>query len=177
MSNPVAPDRLQWAIDARARSQRLLLALYQFGEDRNFGSASNEFASPLPETALFSLLVGIAFSLWRAAFLAEMPTRVWPEALRNAQTLLSRVLETNAIAFGTEHDLQGWTGGYYLNNAKLRLLEALRDQVASSRATDADVKRVDVSLLETNPHDTWKLFCAEAERLANQLGCKLPLWP
>lgn len=175
MQKPISPDRVAWAIDARARSQRLLLALYAFGEQRGFRSADEAFDHDDQETQLFSLLVGVAFSLWRAAFLADMPTRTWPEALRDAHLLLDKVLSTNAIAFGTEHDLQGWTGGFYLNNAKLRLVEALRRQVPLGTASAADVARVEVSLLGTDPHDTWRLFCEEAERLAQQLGARVPL--
>jgi hypothetical protein len=170
MSEPIRTERLNWAIEARARSQRLLLALYTFGEQRGYGSPDSA------EAGVFSTLVGVAFSLWRAAFLADVPTRTWPEALRDAQELLSTVLATNAVTFGTEHKLQGWTAGYYLRNAKLRLQEAVEGRGESGQANAADIERVKgISLMGTDPHETWTLFCAEAERLARQLGCELPL--
>ena len=166
MKEPIPIDRLDWAIGARARSQKLLLALYDYGNREGYGS---------PESAqawLFSSLVAVAFALWRAAFLADSPTRTWPEALRDAQELLETVLRTNTISFGTEHTLQGWTAGYYLKNAKLRLEDIFRSQRKSDRAgAEEDLTRVEgISLMETDPHETWNLFCGEAERLAQQLG-------
>jgi hypothetical protein len=157
--------RLDWAIAARERSQKLLLALYEFGQHE----------SERPKTEVFSLLVGVAFSLWRAAFLADAPTRTWPEALADAQEFLKTVLRTNAIAFNTEHTRQGWTGGYYLNNAKLRLEEVLRRQMESGQTHAAeDLTRIrNISLLGTDPHDTWTRFCEAAEQLAQQIGCRL----
>lgn len=160
MTKNVDPDRIGWAIGARERSQRLLLALYRCGETRR---------DDLPDTRegrAFLTLVGIAFSLWRAAFLADAPTRDFRQALGDAQTLLGAVLSTNTVAFGTEHHLQGWTGGFYLNNAKLRLEAVLTLAVEAGRATDADVQRVaSISLFGTNPHDTWSRLCEEAERI------------
>ncbi len=156
-------ERLAWAIEARNRSQKLLLALYAFGQQNSYG---------LPESAEakeFSVLVAVAFSLWRAAFLADAPTRTWPDALHDAQVLVEKVLSTNTIAFSTEHGLQGWTAGYYLKNAQLRLLQAHKDLGKSE-----DVARVEgISLMGSDPHDTWALFCREAEQLARQLGCQL----
>lgn len=149
----------------------MLLALYVFGQQSGFDAGDKKEIPVDRDTQVFSMLVGVAFSLWRAAFLAEMPTRTWPEALRDAQQLLGTVLSTNTIAFGTEHSLQGWTGGYYLNNAKLRLMEVGRRLRADGRSTDADVARLDgISLMNTNPHDTWRLLCDEAERLTEQIS-------
>src|SRR5262245_54395068 len=112
--------QISWAIEARAQSQRLLLALRDFGQVKGYDKPDlNVKASQ--ESRTWSSLVGAAFSLWRAAFLAKVPTPTWGGALHSAQQLLDDVLATNAIAFSTEHRLLGWTAGYYLNNAKLRL--------------------------------------------------------
>lgn len=163
VTDETSTERLNWAIGARERSQRLLLALYAFGEQKSYGSPDS------PQAREFSTLAAIAFSLWRAAFLADAHTRKWPEALEDAQKFLKTVLRTNAIAFGTEHALQGWTAGYYLKNAKLRLQEILQGHDSAE-----DVARVEgISLMGTDPHDTWTLFCVEAEQLAQQLGCQL----
>jgi hypothetical protein len=168
MSDDIPIERLEWAIGARERSQRLLLALYEFGGQKGYGSPEST------EASVFSILVGVAFSLWRAAFLADALTRTWPEALDDAQKLLKTVLRTNTISFGTEHSLQGWTAGHYLKNAKLRLQEALQLLIGSGRADAEDVARVGgISLMGTDPHDTWTLLRAEAEQLAQQIGCRL----
>jgi hypothetical protein len=164
-------ERIAWAIEARARSQRLLLALFEFGERHDYG-LTEELDPEDRGAKLFPLLVSVAFSLWRAAFLAGMQTRTWPEALTDAQQLLGTILRTNTLDFRMEHDLQGWAGGYYLTNAKLRLQDVSRRLKHEGQATDADVARLEnISLMNTNPHDTWKVFCDEAERLAERIGC------
>lgn len=172
MSRSTKPEikNLHWAIEARARSQRLLLALYEFvGERDSVSLGASE------ESKVFGSLVGVAFSLWRAAFLADMPTRTWEQALEDTQELLAAVLTTNTIAFTTEYKLQGWTGGFYLTNARLRLESALGFRVKSGHATAEDVDRVRaVTLFGTDPRETWKILCLEAEALARAIGCKLP---
>jgi hypothetical protein len=161
MSAEIPVERLAWAIRARERSQMLLLALYEFGQCKGYGSPESR------EAWVFSILVGVAFALWRAAFLADASTRTWPEALEDAQALLKAVLRTNTVGFGTEHNLQGWTAGHYLKNAKLRLVEAFRLLVEAGRAHPQDVERIEgISLMGTDPHDTWTLVCDQAERLA-----------
>ena len=160
-------ENLKWAIAARDRSQRLLLALYALGEQKGV-------AEPRPHAGTFSVLVGVAFSLWRAAFLADAPTRTGPEALDDARKLLKAVLRTNTISFGTEHSLQGWTAGYYLKNTKLRLEEILSGQVTPGFSNDEDLARVKkIVFYGTDPHVTWNSLCDEAERLAQQIGCTL----
>jgi hypothetical protein len=169
MGAKLIPERLEWAIGARERSQRLMLALYTFGQQR-YGSSDSDVSR---EAWAFSGLSGVAFSLWRAAFLADVPTRDLPGVLKDVQDLLGTVLATNAITFATEYKLQGWTGGYYLLNAKLRLQAIRRYQLESGNATAEDVARVErISLVGTNPHETWMLFCEEAEQIAQKLGCK-----
>jgi hypothetical protein len=166
-------ERIAWAIDARARSQRLLLALFELGERHDYGLTEKRLDPEEDRNAeLFPSLASIAFSLWRAAFQADMATRGWSDAVRDAQQLLGTVLATNTVAFGPERDLPGWTGGYYLTNAKLRLQHVSRRLQDEGRATEADVARLEaISLINTNPHETWTLFCDEAERLAERIGC------
>lgn len=160
-SNKPETDTLKWAIEARARSQRLLLALYSNGQYRDADPLAN------PDARVFSLLAGIAFSLWRAAFLADAPTRTGTQALAHAYDLLGEVLKSNTIAFSTDQRLQGWTGGYYLNNAKLRLVEAFTIQL---RAAEAEQVR-SMSLYDADPRNLWNDFCERAEELARTLGC------
>ncbi len=154
------PERIEWAIGARARSQRLLLGLYEFGIDERFGPHDSRNAK------VFSSLVACAFCLWRAAFLTDAPTRQWSESLDDARGLLKEVLTTNAVAFSTEHRLQGWTAGFYLTNVILRL----------KGLPHVNVKRVAaISLMGTNPHETWTELCDETEKVAEKIGCRLPL--
>ena len=101
-----------------------------------------------------------------------MPTRTWPEALKDANELLRTVLRTNTIAFATEHKLQGWTGGYYLNNAKLRLEAASRLRLNDGDESSPQLEAIQgISLFGTRPHDTWGSLCSQAEKLAETIGC------
>jgi hypothetical protein len=102
-----------------------------------------------------------------ASLLAEAPTRTGTQALADAYDLLSDVLRSNAIAFSADQRLQGWTGGYYLNNAKLRLAETLAihgrvDEAARVRA---------LSLYGADPRQLWDRFCELAEDVARTIGC------
>ena len=102
-------------------------------------------------TRVFTTVVGAAFSLRRAALLTDAPTRQWPGALHDAQELLDTLLKTNALAFTTEHRLQGWTAGYYLKNAKLRLEEALQRLVETGRISAESLRQAQaVSLMGTD---------------------------
>ena len=165
MTERLDSERLNWAIGARERSQRLLLALYNCSETRQDDLTDTD------EGNAFLLLVGVAFSLWRAAFLADVPRRTFREALNDARDLMGEVLKTNTVLFGKEQNLQRWTGGFYLNNAKLRLAVAMR---LAGRSTTADIERVNQqSLLDSDPQDSWRIFCEEAERLAQALGASV----
>jgi hypothetical protein len=115
---PEKPDfeHLQWAIDKRADIQRTLLALYEFIRHH-----------PPPrrteENYVLGFLIGAAFSLWRAVFLAD--TFRDDVAIHTSQEqFLEKVITDNAIGFSDDKQNRHWTVGYYLENAKFRLSNA-----------------------------------------------------
>ncbi|MGO4508020.1 hypothetical protein AB4Z51_13460 [Bradyrhizobium sp. 2TAF36] len=110
-------QHIAWAIEQRAEIQRTLLALYDYGTA--FGPGSS---SPF-KLALFNDLVGAAFSLWRAVFLADQ-IRDFGSVHEKATDFLQRVVSTNAITFSDDKANSAWSVGYYLDNAKLRLENA-----------------------------------------------------
>jgi len=115
---PLSPNHGRWLIEARKRNQDLLLFLYKASvhfETRETGRERRE---------LFLYLVGAAFSLWRAAFLCDTEERTWNPTIGHAKELLATVLTDNAVSYTTERRTVDWMGGYYLNNAMLRLHEA-----------------------------------------------------
>jgi hypothetical protein len=169
-TDPLDPLRGQWAIDARARSQRMMLALYKFGRARGYEVASGHENPPDLNSSVYGLLVSVSFSLWRAAFLTEMRPRTWPEALRDAQELLEDVIKSNAVPFTTEQHLQGWTGGYYLNNARLRLRDVLDREVVAQRVGREELEAVTaIELVRENPTETWNKLYEVAERVLGRL--------
>jgi hypothetical protein len=111
-------DHLRWAIDQRAEIQRTLLALYVYirRTPSNTGYAD-------PKVYLLDHLIGAAFSLWRAVFLAE--TFRTDETIHQSQeAFLAKVISDNSITFGDDKINRAWTVGYYLDNAKLRIERA-----------------------------------------------------
>jgi hypothetical protein len=82
---------LEWIVENRSKIQRFLLDLHKFDH-------------PLTEDQrekyhhVFGLLVGIAFSLWRAVFLS-VSTRTMKEVTADATELLRILIATNTVGF------------------------------------------------------------------------------
>ena len=171
-TEPLDPLRGQWAIDARTRSQHLMLALYTFGRARGYDVAAGPHEPADLDSSIYALLGSVSFSLWRAAFLTEMRPRTWPEALRDTQELLETVLKSNAVLLSTEQQLQGWTGGYHLNNVRLRLRDILDREALANRVGREEVEAVTaIELVRENPADTWnRLYDVAARVLARLTG-------
>lgn len=71
------------------------------------------------------MLLGAAFSLWRAAFLIR-GSRTREELNAHALAFLDTLLWDNAITYQHDSRLYGWTSGYYVNNAAIRLTHAAK---------------------------------------------------
>jgi hypothetical protein len=113
------PDiaHLRWAIEERANIQQTLLALYDF-----LRNTMPNLQNPL-ENLFFDHMIAAAFSLWRAVFLAERDRDT--QSLRKAQEdFLATVISTNAITFSDDRSNSAWSVGFYLENAKHRILSA-----------------------------------------------------
>lgn len=74
--------------------------------------------------AVFTLLVGSAFSLWRAVFLSGID-REWPDILDKTERLLEGLLATSAEPSALERKAGSWLFAYYLNSAIDRIAKAL----------------------------------------------------
>jgi hypothetical protein len=116
----MSTENFEWLVKARCENQSQLLRLYRFSET---GKNEKLLQEDSKKQDLFALLVGAAFSLWRAAFLSDT-TRQWPATSSAAKELLKILLEDNAVPYGKDRSTKEWMGGYYLNNAVFRLLEA-----------------------------------------------------
>jgi len=153
-------QQFEWAIPRRARSLELLLGLYKYADQH--GDLVNDAES----RRLFGLLVGASFSLWRAVFFAQLE-RDWvgnDGILSGAKDLLEKVLENNAILFGDEKRIEGWSVGYYLNNAYFRIERALQHLPQSDREPPL-VKfseQVSKGITADSPHEIWDIGCGAA---------------
>ena len=105
------PDHLRWLIDCRTQNQNVSLQLYEILKSNPEAGKTREGQH----------LVAVAFSLWRAAFLADR-TGSRQARSKNAEIFLHRMLADNAITY----DSREWTFNYYIDNARYRL-EELKD--------------------------------------------------
>jgi hypothetical protein len=146
-------SQFEWAIPRRAKSQELMLRLYQY-LGRN-----PQLETDADSRRTFGLLVGAGFSLWRAVCLAQ-PDRDWGGnrgILSGAADLLEKVLETNAVLFGDEKRIEGWSVGYYLNNAYFRLDSAIQrlPEAQMSPALSTFAQQRARGITSDSPHEIW----------------------
>jgi hypothetical protein len=107
---------LEWSVSSRRKNQECTLGLYKLlgkYEDKKGWSKDNSFIA--------RSLVGIAFSLWRAAFLGDKKVGTNMESRKKATAFLGKVIQDNAITFSQDRDHKEWTYDYYIENAYLRL--------------------------------------------------------
>jgi hypothetical protein len=110
-------EHLRWAIEQRAEIQRTLLALLEFVRSHK------QTAADFVPNYLVNHLIGAAFSLWRAVFLAEAYRT--EESIQDSQAaFLTKVISDNAITFADDKMNRDWTFGYYVDDAKLRIERA-----------------------------------------------------
>ena len=103
-------EHLEWAIKARAKNQACCLRLLRLFDD-NPGFWRQKKASRAAQE-----LVAVAFSLWRAAFLAEK-TGKREQVLKHGRDFLERLIEDNAIAYPQDKSAREWTFNYYTRHA------------------------------------------------------------
>ena len=127
--NQARDKRIEFIINARSDIQHTLFALCRFLRD------SPEILNhPLHQQA-FQLLVGAAFSLWRAIFLTEAD-RDWKSITSSVLQFLDKVVTDNAITYHDDKTNRAWTVGYYLTSAELRVQEARNRLIQSSVLAD-----------------------------------------
>lgn len=106
-------EHLSWAIAQRKEVQDTLLALYEFIEPRRYEHTASVGAK-------LGVFIGVAFSLWRAAFLADTP-RDGEEIFNAQKNFLYKVISDNSIAYPDDKANRAWAAEYYLENAEFRL--------------------------------------------------------
>jgi hypothetical protein len=125
-----------WLVPARNNIQRQLLRI-----QRLLGQPSPDRNAPprLPPRDsvpwILLWLLGVGFSLWRAVFQA------WNALERDrnfedGRILLDSIIRNNAAVYQTE--LNSWSLGYYLGNARFRLVEIRKYFATSERTRELD---------------------------------------
>ncbi len=72
------------------------------------------------EISVIDLIIGAAFSLWRAAFLTDAK-RDNSDVIVHGKEFIKLVAEDNMINYLNDKKTRNWTVGYYLNNARYRV--------------------------------------------------------
>jgi hypothetical protein len=170
--DPTPMNHLEWAVPARGRVQTTMLELHKLGGHnpiKQFGNGSL--------AAIYNLLVGASFSLWRASFLADVPEDpefVRETSLAHAAKFLNKVLTDNTFTFAHDQVTNAWTFGYYLNNARFRLTDACQRLKTAGVAIGEDgLTGLDVPTITAQK--TWEKMADVLEHLADAIPNLLPL--
>ena len=112
---------LDWLIPQRSRVQELARELLEIVH-----KPKNEKTLRRDEDAndIAALLIGAAFSLWRAVFLAPNKPTSRGDIREKGSEFLDKFLRDNNISYGDEKNNREWSFGYYLNNVRFRLFHA-----------------------------------------------------
>ena len=102
-------DFKEWLVPARNNVQRQLLRLRQRLDGEH----------PVAVTVALNWLAGVGFSLWRAAFQVRAGLESGT-VVAASKEFLDKIILDNAAMYQTE--LNTWSLGYYLGNARLRLV-------------------------------------------------------
>jgi len=168
------PTDFQWLVERRSQIQQTLLDLHECPSSKLLSTEGNGRAL----ASAWAFLVGAAFSLWRAVFLAETATTQrddWPQIHAHARMYLKELIETNTIVFSRDQSTRIWSCRYYLHNAYCKIVEAVdhlqhvplaQHELAKPEVAAALEQRA-VGFTSTRRRDLWdKAFAALAVLVA-----------
>ena len=171
MKGEPKPD-YNWLISSRHKASELLYGLHQISEQLS-GEISKD------HQALFENLVGAAFSLWRAAFLAHEREELWPKSLVAATELLKELLSHNRIGYEQEKNQFAWFCRFYLKSAELRIDRVVKHFMAKDFQVDLKqceavqriLERIDdqKAAAEEKPTERWNDAHEAADFLVKEL--------
>lgn len=104
---------LEWSIQARHTVQSQALDLVRLMEEKGSEATSQQKRQ-------MRRLAGVAFALWRAAFLANRTTKLDP-SFEASKTFLKKVLDDNTITFTFDFLNRDWTFRFYADAATFNL--------------------------------------------------------
>lgn len=102
---------LAWALKSRARNQITALKLLVLFDQYEKYWKTKKLSRAAQD------LSAIAFSLWRAAFLAEKTSKRG-EVFAHAKIFLEKLIEDNMISYPQDKTSREWTFNYYTRNAR-----------------------------------------------------------
>lgn len=109
-------NHLRWLIKSRNKNQQCALALFELFKKYPTQWKKKEYSFAA------QALVGVVFSLWRAAFLADKSGNL-EKVIEHTNSFLEKVILDNAIAYTQDRNAREWTFNYYVGNARFILSE------------------------------------------------------
>lgn len=185
--NAPSVDAMKWMVTARGKILATLAELYEIHNDymkdlesleedsqqRDFRDAQDNDLKPHT-----GIMCGIAFSLWRSAFLMyELgpDSRTPQEIVSHQRALLLQLARDNSATFGTEKETRFWMIGFHLNNARNRLLD-LFNRIGRVNHQFGSMKPYDYRMSRTrNLSDEWDDIHSELKTLIQELVDNLKL--
>ncbi|MGM4917477.1 hypothetical protein [Tardiphaga sp. 813_E8_N1_3] len=107
-------EQIKWAVESRSRNQMSVIRLLELFDKYEARWNSKKYSRAAQD------LSSVAFSLWRAAFLADKSSKR-SDVFAKARAFLTRVVEENAIGFPQDKQWRDWTFNYYSRSAQYSL--------------------------------------------------------
>jgi hypothetical protein len=111
--------QIKWAIESRARNQKTIIRLLELFDKYESRWKSKRYSRAAQD------LASVAFSLWRAAFLADKSSKR-SDVFAKGKAFLAKVVEENAIGFPQDKQMRDWTFNYYSRAAQYSLQHLAR---------------------------------------------------
>lgn len=144
---------LAWVIDGRAKNQRPALDLYEMIANDKQQITKRRLATDAQD------LAAVAFSLWRAVFLADR-SGAMEAKMKDVEYFLGKMLTDNSIAFSQDRTAREWSFNYYLDNAKYRLISLGQNKLRPPKG-------------KRSPRKRWDYLQAAFEKAVADFGCSL----
>ena len=152
----IKPEEVNWIAEARIKIQKVLHRLYQLECDPRYVTQSQ-----FQPGKGFGRLTGAAFSLWRAAPLLWVDDDEDGE-VRDRKKTLEYLVRDNAINYPQDRENREWMGGYYLNNAIVRLGSLSKDY--------ANELSVPFESWDIAEQEVWDITLSLLERLVDDIS-------
>jgi hypothetical protein len=151
------PEHLDWLVQHRTANQSTAAKLYRLFREYRPIIGESPFANEA------QLLVSVAFSLWRSAFLSDKTGRL-SDAVKDAEWFLGEMLLTNAIAFVQDKKAKDWTFNYYIGSARGYLEIYARDNSSDFALGNLSAKA---------PKERWEIAYNAFKRAVEHFSLRL----
>ena len=111
----ITHDDLEWIVNNRYKNHKSSLRIYALiDQHRQIVTRSKSHRSSA------QTLLGVAFSLWRAVFLARLKKNI-DSMIKDAESFLVELIDSNIVTYSLDRENKDWTFRYYMSNARYRL--------------------------------------------------------